>query len=158
MKEILNKEDFRKTCFSSIPLVWGTCWWESISSHTEVYAPWRGENKAFYCRGVGLCLWNGCCVNGDMCEGRKLCCSWQYLSPGKNKATHVVGCLSSTTISDIPKEPELGDGHSRPLGEKCHFVQKKNGMVYLRKLGAGGDWMTQRTMWACVGLARSWRR
>lgn len=47
--------------------------------------------------------------------------------------------MSSTTISDIPKEPELGDGHSRPLGEKCHFVQKKNGMVYLRKLGAGGD-------------------
>lgn len=126
MKEILNKEDFRKTCFSSVPSVWGTCWWESISSHTEVYAPWREENKAFYCRGVGLCLWSGCCVNGDMCEGRKLSCPWQHLSPGKNKAPHVVGRLSSTTISDIPKQPEMGDGHRRPLAERCNFVPKKN--------------------------------
>lgn len=82
----------------------------------------------------------------ETCECRKLSCLWQYLSPEKNKAAHVVGCLSSAPISGIPRAPEMGDGHSSPLGEKCNFVQQKNGVVYLRKLGTGGDCMTQRTM------------
>lgn len=51
--------------------------------------------------------------------------------PRENKAPHAVGRVSSTTVADIPKEPELGDGHRRPLREKCHFAQKKTGVVRL---------------------------
>lgn len=156
MKEILNKKRFQKAlpqlCTLHVrDLVVGV----HLLTHTEVYALCREENKAFYCMGVGLCLWNGCCVNGDMCECRKLSCLWQSLSPEKNKATHVVGCLFSTTISGIPKEPEMGNDHRSPFGEKCKFVQKKNGVVYLRTLRTGGDLMTRRTMWTYVWLTRS---
>lgn len=38
------------------------------------------------------------------------------------------------------------DGHIIPFGERCSFVQEKNGVVYPRKLGTGGDLMTRRTM------------
>jgi hypothetical protein len=54
-------------------------------------------------------------VNGDMCKFRKLSHLLQYLSLEKNKATHVVCCLSNTIISDILKEPLMGDG---PFGQQ----------------------------------------
>lgn len=60
------------------------------------------------------------------------------------------GHLSNVTISDIPEELVMGRAYRNPLGQKCNFVQKKNGMVYLRKLGRGGDLRTQRTMGTSV--------
>lgn len=64
------------------------------------------------------------------------------------------GCLSHTTISDTTNEPVMDSAHKSTCGQKCNYVQKKSGVVYLKILGPGVDFRIQMKWKLTV---RAWR-
>lgn len=76
------------------------------------------------------------------------------LEPRGKHGSTCGGCLSHTTISDTPNESVMYSAHQSTCGHKRNYVQKKNGMVYLEKLGPGGDLRTQM-QWKLT--VRPWR-
>ena len=100
-----------------------------------------------------LGLWSGCCVNGGM-QIQKAFLLMTVLKPRGKHGYTCGGCLSHTTISDTPNEPVMDSAHKSTCGHKCNYGQKKNSMVYLEKLGPGGDLRTQMKWKLTV---RPWR-
>ena len=88
MKEILNKRDFRKGCFSSALHVRDLLL-ECMFSHTVVYVLCV-ENIRWPTVWVLGWVYEVGAVWMEACKCRRPFCSWQCWSPGVNMATHVV--------------------------------------------------------------------
>ena len=133
--------------------MWETCCWSACSHTHSGLCSVCGEYKVTYCMGVGLGLWSGCCVNGGVQMQKAFLLMTVLESRGKHGYT-CGGCLSHTTISDTKSEPVVDSAHKSTCGQKWNYVQKKNGMVYLKILGPGGDFRTQMKWKLTV---RPWR-
>lgn len=139
-----------------MPSVWETCC-GVLCPHTHSgLCPVCREDKAFYCIGVKVGLWSRCSMNGDMWI-QKAFLPVAVSEPRGKRAYTCGGCVSNTTISDTPSELAMDSVHRSPCGQICNFLQKKNGVVYLRKVGPGGDLRTQMTMETYLWWTRSWR-
>ena len=138
-----------------MPSVWETCCGVLCPhTHGDLCSMCR-EDKALYCMGVEVGLWSGRSMNGDVWT-QKAFLPVAVSEPRGKRGYTCAGCLSNTTISDTASELAMDSAHRSPCGQICNFLQKKNGAVYLRKLGPGGDLRTQMTMETYLWWTRSW--